>query len=68
MRRLKEADAKYQVSITSDLPPEDRKLIRKQVELAKEKEKNEGEGGRWKFRVRGPPWDLKIVQLAAERD
>ena len=68
LKRLKDADQKFQVSVTADLPPEDRNAIKIKVEEAKTKEKNQNEGGRWIFRVRGPPWDLRIVRLPAKAD
>ncbi len=68
LRRLKDADPKFKISITHDLPPEDRKAVKAMVLEAKEKEKNQNEGGRWIFRVRGPPWDLKIIRYPAPAD
>lgn len=61
LRSLKDAEDKYRaVSITHDLSEEDRRLIKKKVDEAKELEKTEGDF--WTYRVRGPPWNLKIVK------
>ena len=66
LRKLKDAEEKYKVSVVHDLSPEERKAVRDKVSEAKEKEKNESEGGQYVFRVRGPPWDLRIVRLPAQ--
>lgn len=63
LRKLKNAEERFRVSVMHDLSPEDRKLVRDKVEQAKLKEKNENEGGQYVYRVRGPPWDLRIVKI-----
>ncbi len=61
---LKDAEEKFRViSVGDDLTLEERKRVRAKVEEAKTREKNESEGGRYIFRVRGPPWEPRIVRL-----
>ncbi len=65
--KLKDAEQEFkQISITDDLSKEEQDLIRKKVLEAKELEKNANEGGLWKYRVRGPPWNLRIQKVPAE--
>ena len=65
--RLKDADEPFKnLSISNDLTTEERDLIKKQVEMAKNREEKENEGGKYIFRVRGPPWNLRIVRLEAK--
>ncbi len=65
LTNLKDAEAKFKnISVVDDLTQEERKQIKAKVEEAQEMEKSESEGGRWAFKVRGPPWDLRIVKLA----
>ncbi len=68
LRRLTDADKKFSVSVTADLQPEDRKLVKDKVEEAKQMKKTQNEGGRWIYRVRGPPWNLKIVKLPSNQN
>ena len=64
MTKLKSAEAKFQnISIVNDLTQEERNKIKIKMTEAKQKEEQESEGGRYVFRVRGPPWALKIVKL-----
>lgn len=64
LRKLKDAEEKYKtISVGYDLTLDERKKQKEKVLEAKKKEEEESEGGRWIFRVRGPPWRLKIVRI-----
>ncbi|KAI4825819.1 hypothetical protein KUCAC02_021485 [Chaenocephalus aceratus] len=63
VRKLKNCENKYQrISISNDYNKEDRELIRNKVEEAKAKTAAE-ESKNSVFRVRGPPWNLRLVKL-----
>ena len=64
LTKLKDADDMFKrISVTHDMTLEERDLVKKKVQEAKEKEKQHSEGGQWIYRVRGPPWNLTIVKL-----
>ncbi len=64
LRKLKDAEEKFKnISVTHDLSQEERDHIKEKVEEAKDKEKNFSEGGLYIFRVRGPPWNPRIVKM-----
>ncbi|KAI4823548.1 hypothetical protein KUCAC02_012129 [Chaenocephalus aceratus] len=63
VRKLKNCENKYQrISISNDYNKEDRELIRNKVEEAKAKTAAD-ESKNYVFRVRGPPWNLRLVKL-----
>ena len=64
LTKLKDAEPKFRnISVAYDLSLEERKKKKEKVLEAKKREEEESDGGQWTFRVRGPPWDLKIVRL-----
>lgn len=64
LTKLKDAEEKFRrISVTKDLTQEERAQIKQKVEEARQKEKNESEGGLWTFKVRGPPWNLRIIRM-----
>lgn len=64
LHRLKEAGEGFnKLSVTDDMTIEERKIRKEKVIEAKNLEEKESENGKWIFRVRGPPWDLKILKL-----
>ena len=62
LHKLHDADETYRnISVSHDLTRDERNEVRKLVEEAKEK--NEKEGGLYVHKVRGPPWNLRIVRM-----
>ena len=57
-RNAKKLSGDKSISFRYDQTPLEREEYRKQVELAKEKSKNDPGAI---YRVRGPPWDRKLV-------
>ena len=57
--RLRDSDYDH-ISITYDMTPKEREQQKKLVVEAKKKQ--ESEGGRWLYKVRGPPWAMKIIR------
>ena len=54
-------DSNYnELSFAYDLTKLEREQQKKLLTEAKKRDQEEG--GKWKHRVRGPPWDLKIVR------
>ena len=53
------------LAFTHDMTKMEREQRRKLVGEAREQEKEEG--GKWRYRVRGPPWEMKIVKLEQVR-
>ena len=49
------------IRMKNDMTKEEREKVKKLNEQAKSQEA--GEGGKFRYRVRGPPWDLKIVKF-----
>ena len=63
LNKLKNADEKFKgLSITHDYNKEDRSKIKAKVEEAKKMGLAEDQQN-FNFRVRGPPWDLRIVKF-----
>ncbi|KAI8505107.1 hypothetical protein Bbelb_172160 [Branchiostoma belcheri] len=68
LARLKGANQPFaSISIGEDLTKEERELVKKKVQEAKDLEKNEEQEGLWKYRVRGPPWNLQIKKIRVEQ-
>ena len=65
MRNLYQLKDKNQtIKINHDMTPEERKELRDLIQEAEKKTKEE-ESGDFVFRVRGPPWDRRIVRIKA---
>ncbi len=66
LNKLQRAPEKYKsVSVQNDLTPKQRdqeKILREQA-----KKKEEDASGEAKFRVRGPPWDRKIIRVEMKK-
>ena len=54
------------LSFAHDMTKMEREQQRKKIIEAKKKDGEEG--GKWKHRVRGPPWDLRIVRMEAKTE
>ena len=63
--KLKDSDHQH-ISITHDMTPNEREQLKKLREEAKQKQ--ESEGGRWLYKVRGPPWALRIVKIEKKEE
>ena len=63
--RLRQTEYKH-LSFTHDMTKLERDQQRKLVGEAKKREKEDG--GKNRFRVRGPPWDLKVVMLEKKEE
>ena len=50
------------VSVAHDLTGEQMKLVKQKVQEADEKTKQD-ESSEWSWKVRGPPWDLRIAKV-----
>ena len=64
IRKLGESEYK-DISIKNDLTKLERAEDKKLVAEAKTMQENDPSGD-WKFKVRGPPWNRKIVRLSKE--
>lgn len=61
--KLKNSDEKFKkVSVAHDLTGEQMKLVKQKVQEADEKTKQD-ESSEWSWKVRGPPWDLRIAKV-----
>ena len=59
--------SKYKnIAMNDDMTQLERQQLKKMVDKAKELEKKEGKG-QWIYRVRGPPWDRKIIKIDTTR-
>eukprot|EP00058_Branchiostoma_floridae_P019370 XP_002604860.1 hypothetical protein BRAFLDRAFT_70712 [Branchiostoma floridae] len=66
LKKLKHADEMFRdISVCDDLNKEERELLKQKVQEAKDLEKNRETEGYWKYRVRGPPWNLQIRRIKA---
>ena len=63
--KLKDSDYQH-ISIAYDMTPQEREQLKKMREEAKQKQ--ESEGGRWLYKVRGPPWAMKIVKTEKKEE
>ena len=55
------------ISLNDDMTQLERQQLKKMIDQAKELEKKEGKG-RWIYRVRGPPWDRKIIKIEISKE
>ena len=66
LSKLQRAPEKYKsISVQNDLTPKQREQEKMLREEAKKKE--EDASGEVKFRVRGPPWDRKIIRVEVKK-
>ena len=63
--RLRDSEYKH-ISLTYDMTPKEREQQKKLVTEAKKKQ--EAEGGRWLYKVRGPPWAMKIIKKEGRKE
>ena len=61
--KLKNALEFKGISVSHDMTKDERLNTKLLVEKAKEKSKNENLSKNWIFKVRGPPWEQRIVKL-----
>ena len=62
---LKNAEEPYsRISISHDMTKEEREQNKKLLTEAKKLQ--DEDQGNWTYKVRGPPWDLKIVKLSTK--
>ena len=62
--RLRDSDYKH-ISLTYDMTPKEREQQKKLVGEAKKKQQSEG--GRWIYKVRGPPWAMRIIKIEGKK-
>lgn len=63
LAKLKNAEERFKkVSVSHDLTDDQMKVLKERIEYAGELTKND-ESGEFLFRVRGPPWNLRIVKV-----
>ncbi len=62
--RLRNSDYNH-ISLTYDMTPKEREQQKKLV--AEAKNRQESEGGRWLYKVRGPPWAMKIIKKEGKK-
>lgn len=68
VKDIRDLEEKFKnLSVSNDLTKKQREENRKLVAEAKQKEEEEGQGGRYKFKVKGPPWARKVVKISNER-
>ena len=66
LTKLKDAEERYRkISITYDYCQEDREKIKTKVVEAKQLEEGD-QSKNFRYRVRGPPWDLRIIKIAKQ--
>ena len=63
LTKLKNAEEKFKnVSVTHDLTDEQIKIRKEKIDQAGEMTKND-ESGQFFYKVRGPPWNLRIIRV-----
>lgn len=66
LHKLKDADAPHnEISMSHDMTQKEREEKKKLLEEARTRQANDT-SGKWNYRVRGPPWERKIVRLKAK--